>query len=304
MGISCCDQHVRFVRGCPPCQRRAREYRHERRRAVGKGLWDRARVTGEELARLRQHVRSLVDHPSISLRLVAATSGVGLRMVEDLQRGTYRRSVQRVNADALLATTVEMCLRRIASPHAKVDGRGVARRLQSLMADGWNEFDLSPLCGYHPATIRRHRAGRQPLVIHSTYLVYRELYDKIQSQADPSGPSPTARERAAARGFLPPECWTEETIDDPAAEPLPPPPDTEDWVETTRAIEDCLRYPQPGKAADLPRPVKREIARHAHHRLGWSWERVAELLGYKSASSAEYLLRGRRDRSHTGGSAE
>ena len=77
--------------------------------------------------------------------------------------------------------------------------------------------------------------------------------------------------------------------------PLPPLPDTDDHVETTRLIEDAVRQPFPGKAKDYPVAVRREIARHAHSRLGWPIDRIAELLG-RTSSTVEYLLNGRKDR--------
>jgi hypothetical protein len=170
------------------------------------------------------------------------------------------------------------------------------RRLQALAVDGWGTRALSGLVGLDPSTIRTHRGGRFPEVTVATRERYRELYDKIQSQADPRGDSPRASQNAERQGWLGPERWADGDIDNPGAQPLPPVPETDDWAEVSRMIEGALRDPRPGKAADYPRSVQREIARQASARLGWSYSRIAELLGKNSDNAIDYLLNGRKDR--------
>jgi hypothetical protein len=155
---------------------------------------------------------------------------------------------------------------------------------------------LSPLVGIDEGTIRDHRAGNFAEITVGIRERYRELYEKIQSQADPQGGSWRARRNAEAREWLGPERWADEDIDDPDAQPLPPAPETDDWAEVSRMIEGALRDPWPGKAADYPRSVQREIARQAVNRLGWPHARIAELLGKDNGRMVSHLLYGRKDR--------
>lgn len=295
MKASCCDDHSRYTRGCEPCQERSRAYRVRRYRALGTGRWSRM-VAGEELQRVRQHVQGLLAHTDVNMKLVAAASGVSDKTVETLVNGSSK-SMTPANASALSGVTVRACLRRQADPNATVDVTGSVRRLQAMTVDNWSSTDIGELLGVNPSLVRHHRGGGARVRITVAHRdAYRELYDKIQSQADPTGPSPGAGMHARRLGYLPAECWPDELIDDPAASPLPLPPETEDWVAVSRQINGALEFPEAGKAADYDRPVKREIARRAVNRLGWSWERVAWLMGYKSAATAEYLVRGRPDR--------
>jgi hypothetical protein len=165
-----------------------------------------------------------------------------------------------VSLDALMGVTAHACLALIHSSTALVDPVGTARRLRALAVDGWSAQMLSPLVGRDEGTIRDHRAGDFAEITVRIRERYRELYEKIQSQADPSGGSWRARENAEKRCWLGPERWADEDIDDPDAQPLPPEPETDDWAEVSRMVEGALRDPRPGKAADYPRSVQREIA--------------------------------------------
>lgn len=296
MGASCCHEHRRYTRGCPLCRERAREYRRVRMHSIGAGTWDRGWVSGPPLERMRAHVLQLLAHPDVSLRMIAAAAGVGHTSTELLSRGQMERATGTV-VEALAGVTLAAVLRQITNPNQLVSAVGSARRLQALAVDDWGTEEIAGLVGVHATLVRRHRSGPPYRRISWGYRErYRELYDKIQSQANPRGPSPVAGRRAADRGWVGPERWADEDLDDPNAQPPPPPPDDDDWVAVTQQIEDALQDPRADKAANYTRAVKREIARHAVNRLGWPWERVAWLLGYKSASTAEYLVRGRPDR--------
>lgn len=299
--IGTCSDHPRYVKGCEPCRERARTYWQLRARAVESGDWDGSPVQGDELERVRLHLRSLIARPGVTRRLVAQTAGVSVWTVRALADGASN-GVSPVNAEAILGTTADMCWAHITNPRHLVGSIGTARRLRALMLEGWSSTDLADLAGVTAEMVRSHRQGIRPWITVRLHRVYAELYDKILALPDPRGPSPRVVALAENCGFQSYECWADGEIDDPDAEPLPPPPDTDDHVEIAKMVDDALRRPAPGKAADYDRSVKREIARQAlGTQLGWSLERVAELLGYKSAHSVEYLLNGRRDRPHTRG---
>lgn len=297
MLISRCDRHSRYTQGCPPCQVRARDYRRARVAGLAAGTWESGKVVGLELERVRQHVRMLTAIRGVSGRRVALVAGVSHYAVDvllvDGARGMFRPV-----AEALLGVTARACIGRIDRPTIPVDVIGTARRLQALAVDGWSAETIAGLMGLYASTVRRHRqaGGPHTQIVWALHERYRELYEKIQSLADPRGTSESTGKYAARVGYLAPERWADGDIDDPHAEPLPPPPDTDDWAQVSRQIEDALRDPRPGKAADYPRPVQREIARQAHDRLGWSYPRIAELLGKNNDNAIDYLLHGRKDR--------
>lgn len=301
--IGSCSDHARFAKGCGPCRERARVYWQLRARAVRSGGWDGHPLRGADLDAVRAHVRLLVARPGVTRKLVAQTAGVGDWTVRALIDGTSG-AVSPANAEALLGTSADACLGRITNPKHLVGSIGTARRLQALMLEGWSSTDLASLAGVTGEMVRGHRQGDRPWITVRLHRTYAELYEKILALPDPRGPSPRVIAIAADadHNYQSYECWADGDIDDPDAEPLPPLPDTDDHVAVSKLVDDALRNPTPGKAAGYERHVKREIARQAlGTRLGWTHERIAELLGYRSANSVEYLLNGRPDRPHTRG---
>jgi hypothetical protein len=296
-----CPRHPGYTRGCDACRAHAAHYRRVRLAGLADGTWTPGYADEAATAAVRAHVASILAVKGVSCERAARAAGLGRNTVEDLAAGRTTR-LTTVAADALLGLTVAACMRQITRPTTPVDIIGAQRRLQAMACDGWGSNEIGGLLAIHPSMVRRHRGGnphRRTTITWGLHEAYRELFEKIQSQADPSGPSEWTRIHAERLQYVPAERWEEGTIDDPAAEPLPPPPDDEDWVATTNLIEDALRNPAPGKAKDYPRPVRAEIARHAWNRLGWPYPRIAELLGFRSESSVEYLLHGRADRPHT-----
>lgn len=296
-----CPRHPRYTRGCDNCRHHARRYRRTRLDGLADGTWTPGYLDESATAAVRAHLLPIVTAKGVSCERAGWAAGVGRNTIEDLVAGRTKR-LTAVCGEAILGLTVEACLRQIRHENILVDIIGSQRRLQAMACDGWGSNEVGGLLSIHPSQVRRHRGGnphRRTTITWGLHEAYRELFEKIQSQADPSGPSEWTRRHAERLKYVPAERWEDGTIDDPAAEPLPPLPDTEDWVAVTAMIEDALQHPAPGKAKSYPRPVRAEIARHAWNRLGWSYPRIAELLGFKSESSVEYLLHGRADRPHT-----
>jgi len=298
-----CYGHTDYTAGCPECRDRSRRHQQTRRAAVAAGVWDCAVLGDDELGPVLRHVRGLLEVPGVTGDRINTVAGVGRHSISRLLAG---RRLSRPVAGALLGVTAAACLALPASPTSWVPLVGTSRRLRALAVDGWSTEEIAALTGVNVSMIRRHRlAVGCSLLVFALHEKYRLLYDKIQSLADPRGPSDATARQSLARGWLGPERWADEDIDDPDVQPLPPPPDTDDWVEVSQLVDGALRDPRPGKAADYPRPVQREIARQASIRLGWSYIRIAELLGKGGpggsggASAIEYLLYGRKDRPHT-----
>lgn len=96
-----------------------------------------------------------------------------------------------------------------------VDGTGTRRRIQALMALGWNGDAIDALIGrrrtYTVAVLR----GTGP-VQRSTADLYRAAYDHLSMKL---GPSWHTRNRARRNGWLPPLAWDDDRIDDPSYTP-------------------------------------------------------------------------------------
>lgn len=283
---SCCLAHPVYTAGCPDCREKARIYALARSRGLQRGTWARM-VTGSELEQVRRAVQALLAYPGITVPKIAATVGVGHQTLYLLDRACEMRPDV---AQALLAVTPELVMAR--NPPSRVDSIGVARRLQAMACDDWSAEALSDLSGINRTSLGHWRIRRFPTIARTKHEAVAALYVKIQNTQS-RGPSPEAGAHARRCGYLPAERWADEDIDDPDAEPLPELPDTDDQVEIFLQIRDALESPAPGKAAGYDRAVQREIAKRARHD-DWPWEQIAELLGFKSASSAEYLVHGGR----------
>lgn len=111
------------------------------------------------------------------------------------------------------------------------DATGVARRLQALAVLGWTSRDLAPLLGVSDARVQHLTNMKYPKAHPDTIAAVRALYDRLSmtvpvdhKTTGRGGAAVHARQRraAAAKGYLPPLAWDDDTIDDPRAKPHRP----------------------------------------------------------------------------------
>ena len=133
MLVSRCDAHRRYTRGCPDCQARAVRYRRIRLDGLADGTWASGKVTGEELERVRQHVRGLTAVVGVGGRRVALVAGVSHHSV-DVLLVDGAVGMHRPVAEALLGVTVQACLALIDNPRIPVDPTGTMRFSSPLYA--------------------------------------------------------------------------------------------------------------------------------------------------------------------------
>lgn len=288
-----CPDHLKYHTGCPGCRRYGREYNRARHRAVAMGRWEPT-LEGEQIEPVRAHVRGLLATPGITVPRVAATAGLNYMAVYRLLNGTTVQLWPLV-AHALLGVTVER-VQQFVQP-AYVDGIGAARRLQAMAVEQWSSRDIAGLLSASASSIGHLRQLATPSIRRETHEAVAELYEKVQGLPDPLGPSPRVALLAAKAGYLGPERWDDDTIDDPDAQPLPLAGDTLDMVELLAQRESAMRLRTPGAGAPWPREFKRAMAGLARQ-AGWPLADVAAVLGM-STSGVEYLLNGRKDRPHT-----
>ncbi|HMM96542.1 hypothetical protein [Phycicoccus sp.] len=174
---------------------------YERERAQG----HRRYVPAEDT---RVRLQTLVD-AHVSLRTIARASGLSDTSVGRLVAGE-QRFVRRTTARRVAAL-------RFADVFEQESGNvpsiGTIRRIQALMAIGWRKSDLE--AAGVPASNLITRPDRE-WVAATGWRRTRDVYDRLSMTP---GPSQVCRDRARARGYLPPLAWDDDTIDDPRAVP-------------------------------------------------------------------------------------
>lgn len=289
---ACCFAHPRYTTDCDDCRSFARAYERRRAHGVKDGTWEPL-VEGDELERVRVHAAALVA--AAGGPQVARVAGVSNTAIYKLING-LQIFLRPATAQALEGLSLERLMAAVRPTH--VDLVGVSRRLQALACDQWGSLALSGLTGYNRISIGKWRVGTHYKTINveaRDRLV--EVYDKIQGMADPLGPDVQVATQARKLGYLPPERWDEDTIDDPDAQPLPVADDGLDMVELRGQRESAMRLRTPGAGASWPREFKRATADLARQQE-WPLADIAAVLGM-STSGVEYLLNGRKDRPHT-----
>jgi len=288
-----CYPHDRYTQGCDDCRRYAREYKRQRQRGLILGSWDTL-VRGAELERVRLALAALLAHPGVTVPKIAIAMGATNAAVYRMAKGETTH-LRPDFATAILALTPAEVVRR--NPPAMVDSTGAARRLQAMAVDQWSVQVLSPLCGLTVNSLTHHRYQRYPTISRRIHDAIAGVYEKIQGLADPLGPSIPTAIQARRMGYLGPERWDDETIDDPNAQPLPVAPDAPDPMELELWVQDALRLRAPRAGVCWPREVKRRFGWLAQQG-GWTLADIGAVLGL-STSGVEYLLNGRKDRPHT-----
>lgn len=150
---------------------------------------------------------------------------------------------------------------------AMVDSTGTARKLQALHAAGWSFADLAERIGRTkrwPSMLARQES---PTVTAATFRIVDRLWRQLR---DEPGTSVRARSWARKYGWHGPDAWSDESVEDPFAEPfghIPPA-----FVDSV-AVESALK----GRPVPLTR-LERHHAVHAGRERDWSYTRIAEAL--------------------------
>lgn len=109
---------------------------------------------------------------------------------------------------------------RLANPSRPTVGligaTGTRRRLQALAAIGYTIEHLCSQHGFARETLRTLRRGSKREVSAVTAAAVEAAYAVLSMVP---GPSSVSRDRAVARGWVPPLAWDDDAIDDPAASP-------------------------------------------------------------------------------------
>lgn len=216
-----CGTRVKYVIErcrCAPCTaanlRATKQL--ELRKLAGEQIW-------YDAAPVRAHVRDL-SAAGLGWKRVAAVSGVSTGGMSKLLYGAPGRSaparIRYATAMKILAVKADPAL---AHPSAVIDATGTIRRLQALVAVGWNLSELARRLG-----MTRSNLGHlldQTHVIARTARAVVELYSGLWDALPPADTAAQrtsitkAKKMAAARGWVPPMAWDDEKIDVPAGRP-------------------------------------------------------------------------------------
>jgi hypothetical protein len=201
-----CTRHAsRHQAGCEACRTFSRQYRRIRDDQLAAGTWTSQLVPAGEASR---HIRHLLASGMRIVDIVADTriSHAGLtRILYGADRVTTRA--------ANVATILAVRPRPVDS--ALVDGTGTRRRLRALARIGYPQPDLAARLGCAETLISRWL--HQGRAHRDTAAAVKVLYDRLHAT---EGPSRIAAERAGRCGWDGPEAWSDQTIDDPQAEPF------------------------------------------------------------------------------------
>jgi hypothetical protein len=209
---------------CLPCALANSTYEQRRLRQIAYGRADRLVDAGP----VRAHVRALMAE-GMGLKRVQKVSGVsqgalwkliyGKRQADGTQRPARR--VTRVNANKLLAVHADMST---LAGGAFISPIGTRRRLRALVAIGWSQTKLGERIGMGPGNFCSMLQRDQISV--RTARAVAELYEQLWNTQPPEAThrdkiaASRARNYAAANSWPPPLAWDDDTIDDPAAEPM------------------------------------------------------------------------------------
>lgn len=190
-------------------------YESQRRKQIAYGRWE-AYVDAQPV---REHVRALRE-AGVGKRRMTELSGVSKNVVARLVNGRPDRPVKRVTqetSDKLMSIPLPQIPWSVHADGAQIPAVGSIRRMQALVAAGYTvQFLAGRLTGWD-TDVHRLINEEQKLITSARARRIAELFSELQLQP---GDSDRARQYGAARRWVLPMEWDEETIDDPTAEPV------------------------------------------------------------------------------------
>lgn len=262
-----CD-HTQYRPGCTCCRRRSADASRRRRAAIREGTHQPqvpAADVQPHIARLRE--------AGMAATVIAARSGLSRHTIVKVANGG-RIYVSGPVAAAILAVQPEPVCRVIGEPAV-----GTARRIRALGVERWSLTALADRTGVHASTLWHIADMANNTVAGTIAAAVRDVYDELYAT---EGPSERARRNALRRGWLGPEAWTEDSIDDPYATPR-----TVDGEPDEVAILQVVDGRLPFKSL---REVEK-LALFRDHVTGWTGSRAMTQLRMSSDTVAKWRAR-------------
>jgi len=216
----------RFFTGCRclRCRAANADYRQDVARRKAYGTWNPFVDAGP----VRDHVRRMMDTYGCGTYLISTLAGVSSSQVQHLL-GMGQRDGTRTAAKIRTETAARLLSVRVSldvlPPAQPVSPLGSRRRLHALIAVGWPRKHLATRYGLDDN--RFFMLERRPSTLADTARWVRRMYLDLQGLVPEHNgvrlqTAVTARSLAADRGWPPPHCWDDDTID--FAETIP------DWT--------------------------------------------------------------------------
>lgn len=170
--------------------------------------------------RAREHIERLSGWMSLSA--IASAAGTGSSEICRILSGKHPRIKKETEARILA-----LSLSSNPGPSRWLHALPASRRIQALIAYGYTYEQISEHTGgYGKSNLRLIAIGARGYVTFAVDQQIRKAYNHLQMQPIPepanawlAGSLAKRRKKAAARGWVPPWCWDEDAIDDPAAVP-------------------------------------------------------------------------------------
>lgn len=207
---------------CKPCRTTSNRYMARRTRLMAYGQWH----PFVDAQPVRDHLRAL-GAAGLGWMRASRLAGVSTGTVSRLLYGNTTRGtgptkrVRPATAAALLAIRADI---DTLADGAQIDAAGTHRRLQALIALGWTQAKLAKRLGMEKTQLSALLRDRRYVMVRTARQV-RALYNELWDQAPPETTSRErvaanrARQYAADRGWVLPQMWDDDVIDDPAAGP-------------------------------------------------------------------------------------
>ncbi len=202
---SICVAHKRYHRGCDGCREATAAWGRNRARMMAYGRW----AGNVDAAECRAHIEKLVS-TGLSLKAISDKAGVAGTVVKRVRSGATKK-VRAATAAAILAITYS------PAPDTLVSSLGTARRLQALMAIGWDSHVLGAYLNVAYQQVGKWRYQYMEQIPHHVHVRVADLYRALECR---SGPSKRAIVQASVQCYAPPVCWDgDDDIDNPATRP-------------------------------------------------------------------------------------
>jgi hypothetical protein len=263
-----CPDHGRYEKTCEACRvfSRWRSRNYHRRCKLGLHVREKLVDAGPALTHLRQ-----LRGAGMPLLHIAARAGVGKATLCDLLAATTPGMVKEDTAAAILGTRLRI------SPYAPVDVTGTRRRVEALARAGWTRDHIGAAIGRSSRRILEWiRGGTVPAGMAEAV---KRFYDQNVYR---KGPSSEVAALARGKRWHSHWAWDDDTIDDPAAEPIPHDrtarheqtlPDRSEVDPTQVLLAITGGLPQ----VDLTTAERVEVVTYLR-RQQWEWKQIAEHL--------------------------
>ena len=206
---------------CTPCSQDRARWERVSSRAKAYGRWDNLVDAGPA----REHVTALTAQ-GMGLKRIVAVSDISQGLLWKLIYGKRQKDGSRIPSVRVTKSAHEriLAVRLDLADGACVDSIGTTRRIQALVAVGWSQSKIAARLGVTPANFTAIAHGRSGVTTARARAVsdlYDQLWDQVPEHAEWRAHIAYSRalNYAVAAGWVVPQGWDDEDLDNPDARP-------------------------------------------------------------------------------------